>query len=101
MDKPTKEQIQWFWEKCGFTYVFDESQGWLSPDGVWGNDNPPIDLNNLFKYAVPKLVKWIMGNNPNGEIKVIVYTEKNFFKSLDKDPALALFWAIYKAFGGE
>ena len=55
-----------------------------------------LDMNFYFKYAVPKLVKWIMGNNPDGEVSVIVYTEENFFKGLDKDPAEAFGLALLK-----
>ena len=55
-DKELKE----FWEWCGFTYKEGRYENWWdSPDGKESfRDCPPaIDLNNLFKYAVPKLPK--------------------------------------------
>ena len=43
--KPTDEQVRKFWEWCGFTFC---------DDGIAAT-MPLIDLNNLFKWAVPKL----------------------------------------------
>jgi hypothetical protein len=51
---------QKFWEWCGFTRYdrwTTNEQGWKAPNGDKFLDAPPIDLNNLFKYAVPKLGK--------------------------------------------
>jgi len=71
------EQIKEFWKGCGFTHIpfkhlstrKDKSvlhpQGitvttvqqecWIYPDGSKHAVVPPIDLNNLFKHAVPKV----------------------------------------------
>jgi len=69
-NKPTDAQIQELWEWCG---LHIEEQIWkedhFEPDGRWYDSEgllyrgdfqygiPSIDLNNLFKYAVPKLEK--------------------------------------------
>jgi hypothetical protein len=47
--------VKEFWEWCGFTR--DKSKYWYKPNGnLFGYFTAPkIDLNNLFKYAVPKL----------------------------------------------
>ena len=113
MDKPTDEQIQFVWERCGFKetrkvlYCNKDKtayRAWLDPDGNkdhWTYSTPPIDLNNLFKYAVPKLEPpdFSFYQTNDGEWIVSLYHEVITIK--DKDPALALFWAIYKAFGGK
>ena len=50
-----------FWEKCGFRY--DDSNPvrppWIYPDGTRHQWPPPggITLDNLFKYAVPKIIE--------------------------------------------
>lgn len=105
--KPTDEQVKKFWEKCGFEYrpmisVKYEKWVWYYPDTPYSYlELPPIDLNNLFRYAVPKVLKYDVvlvckgereyeastWESPNG--KQITYTEA-------RDPALALFWAIWE-----
>jgi len=108
MNEPTKEQLKELWEWLGFTHptsirgVKDPSGWWLYPENpTYAQfDAPKINLNNLFKYAVPKLKVvtltngfkgWTatinQGEMINGEVKAIGESE---------DPALALFWAIYK-----
>ena len=47
MSEPIKEQIQWLWEQCG-----------LVTEGTFRKEKLryiPKDLNNLFKYPMPKL----------------------------------------------
>ena len=111
--EPNKEQIQWFWEQCGFRYIPLLLHGtvpvetWLYPDGITMNPLPPTDLNNLFKYAVPKLDYLEIHGGLKGEhtlitVKVEQFKEANEYWGEDnKDSALALFWACYKAFGGK
>ncbi len=125
-----KERIQKFWEKCGFNsfpsqeqrYVSYPSRSlhsryktrdvleyvpvtkWIYPDGGTLSSLPPIDLNNLVKYAVPKL------EQVDNELRQISFTynysqtitceitrENDFIYAVDKDPATALFLAIEKA----
>ena len=117
--KPTEEQIKKFWEWCGFKYDH------------WGDDNfiiypddkvpravqPLIDLNNLFKYAVPKVLKEhsIIETYSFGTSRGIYYSEtciwdgddeqlkgklisKSWLEGVDLEEieALTRFWAIYK-----
>jgi hypothetical protein len=46
--EPTPEETEKFWEWCGFRLV--------GKSITRSSDFPDIDLNNLFKYAVPKLL---------------------------------------------
>lgn len=112
-EQPTEAQIKEFWEWCGLTRI---KRGWKFPDGDALIDcgNPPIDLNNLFKYAVPKLFTWSIGKNwelqddltikENG-IKASVdlhwvdpnkYDQIKASEAISETPALALFWAIWE-----
>ena len=96
--KPTEARIKEFWEGC---LVKEENEGGY----CWWRDNNdeliiagydsllPIDLNSLFKYAVPKLVEITAKFRASATIgRAIV---KAILDS--KDPALALFWALDKA----
>ena len=120
MTKPTEDQVKKFWEWCGFAQlpVYRGSYSWRCGErvGKWmpPSENcedlsiallPRIDLNNLFEYAVPKLTE--RGINFNLRFRHDV--EHRFLVRLydapysclsvaeDKDPALALFWAIWEA----
>jgi len=94
--KPTDKQVKEFWERFGFNFshkaenhnFFHGATGtyadfYLYPDGDCGS-LPPIDLNNLFKYAVPKL------------------DQSRYYKALssiflkENANATTLFWAIYE-----
>jgi len=118
--EPTKEQIQWFWEQCGFYYetgnpsvsIPATNPYWIYRGGSIHSTLPPIDLNNLFKYAVPRV--------PSGwELQICYpYTRDTNYRvvlekvdsvewswgdryslthiELGEDLALALFWVIYK-----
>ena len=114
-----------FWEKCGFTYypfksypeeetmykggIVCRQEYWLYPDGSTHKEAPPIDLNNLFKYAVPKLsdnhqeltvITFIptIGNNWCCRIEILGQHKATAF---GEDPAQVLYQAISKAFGGK
>jgi len=62
-----------FWELCGFQDVqYVDAKGnpmpgcihHVSPDGSWGKGwYPPIDLNNLERYAIPKAIDVIMARH--------------------------------------
>lgn len=96
MSKPTREQIREFWEWCGFRDVHYNSLGAIGQK--WSGRYPKeewryldIDLNNLFKYAVP------IAHNKLGDEALydlmIMWIRNVIF---GKDPALALFWAIWE-----
>jgi len=117
MTEPTKEQIKAFWEWCGIKERFESDTGtWYYhyPNRVNDIELPPVDLNNLFKYAVPKFQD--MGN----PVTLEAYEHKGYLARVykdcftqrpdgsyepflepigeckDDDPALALFWAIWE-----
>ena len=111
--KPTEEKIKRFWEWCGFTVT---SKGVIYGDAIMVDDSchhimelPEIDLNNLFKYAVPKLHAYVLQSfhkNHSYHHASVVLNEYTGLEDVivsstdvprDEDPALALFWAIYKA----
>ena len=128
MSEPTKEQVKWLLERCGFRYIKQEEivKNVIMPYGHWidpeGNPIPdgimllPIDLNNLFKYAVPKLTQgtghpysitlvaqWGECSDDYGvEIKnPTLYGRKRLALKFDRNPALALFWAIWEVIKNE
>ena len=80
-EQPTKEQIKEFWEWCGLEYndlygAFIVSEG-KDKAFIFRGD---VDLNNLFTYAVPKLL-----------------SSGRDIDRIGKDLALALFWALWEA----
>jgi len=110
-DKQIQELRKW----CGWKLVkqkriinpdtdreFLELSHWVDPEGdEWGTDKP-IELNELFKWAVPKPLDL----NPDvrkiqsitfdfGRCSIIDIEGKEYFGE-NKDPALALFQAIYQ-----
>ena len=97
MDKPTQKQIKKFWEGYGLYKKNGKVEWWAELPF------PPIDLNNLFKYAVPKLdgawavrlVHYVDSVNWHAELTygTLKYGE---IKVADRDPALALFWALWQ-----
>src|SRR3990167_4398603 len=105
---PTQEQIKKFWEWCGIKQ--DSDRTWRDANGLGvliSTIMPPLDLNNLFKYAVPKLKRWRIANYPEGAmsefglIRVWVTTGDWDGMVEDNDPALALFWAIWEIIENE
>lgn len=124
MNIPTEEQIKEFWERCGFkwrayasAYVGEvvmkvHDATWVYPDGETHFKLPPIDLNNLFRWAVPKAnsLGWGVGLMPCGNVQdslwygdtFNIWKEVHYRESNPKmdDPALALFWAIWKVIKG-
>jgi hypothetical protein len=132
MDKPAEEQLEKFWDWCGWTYLPNQAdkQGrkindacWLEPGqtkqvvknsgNMWHFSVPKIDLNNLFKYAVPTIEK--KGYHINihlyaGEIEG--QWGKCAWVEIKKDEKLmscfalaeledALFWAIWEVINGQ
>ena len=110
--QPTEAEIKEFWEWCGFKLKevkFGMSgivPQWLLQDYAdW--ELPKIDLNNLFKYAVPKLSYLFLDGFWNGNEGCFNYAAtigapEGEYKKHEyyKDPALALFWAIWEVIHG-
>jgi len=111
--EPTKEQTQWLWEQCGFTYLpykGDPFLGkihdacWLTPNETeispsnWSFKLPPIDPNNLFKYAVPLAIDKIMKQQECDSNLARQILFKHWLQKIedglpDED---ALFWVIWE-----
>lgn len=119
----SKEQLKGFWEQCGLHY---EVPYWVDNKGqvafygeTYSELLKSLDLNSLFKHAVPILQK---RGNPVvleafecsgflGRVYKDCFTQRPdggfepFLEPIaecrDENPALALFWAIHKTFGGK
>lgn len=58
MDEPTDKQKREFWGKYGWSKSYLKATPFVDPHlGHFHTDLPPIDLNNLSRYAIPKLIK--------------------------------------------
>lgn len=88
--KPSEEQVKEFWELIGV-----EIQ---EIDGTKQYIYPHLDLNNLFKYAAPKLRYFSMHHDRKLGFLVSVDGGEDLGVAVseDKDPAFALFWAIWE-----
>ena len=105
--QPSENQIREFWEWCGFEHLpcsqITRERCWVDPiEGDHTKERPPIDLNNLFKYAVPKL-RYADIIKPDGKDTYGASVRngegivgKQGYNFDNEDPALALFWAIYE-----
>ena len=92
---PTEEEIKEFWEWCGIpTNIDTNGDRFYLTEGKW--TGLPIDLNNLFKWAVPKVIEEGLTISHYFDNPVTWSVEIGMSETKDKDPALALFWAIYK-----
>jgi len=94
MTEPTKAQEKEFWERCGFKW-WDTAEAWCFGKDEVSRELPPIDLNNLFKYAVPKLWKKL---NRDGEAYKFDRIWKAIIRALldGEDISDAVFWVIWE-----
>ena len=97
-------------EWAGFTVknypeprVYLGEKAWFSPDGLFFSGlinfiDFTNDLNACFKWLVPKLQRWEMGNNPAGDILAIVASKETVYpcEFISKEPARALCGAIFE-----
>ena len=85
-DKPAYEKKREFWERCGLKRG---TCGWMyDPLSPSIPIFPPLDLNNLWRYAIPKLTT----KNWKSIMRDWVDTLTGDY---EKD-ALALFWVLDK-----
>jgi len=101
MNEPTQGQIKEFWEWCGLSQNH-WTQQWFIDQNTKADPQPILDLNNLFKYAVPFLLAGdrysikIYTHKGNNEVTILAhYMEDKGSYAGSPDLALALFWAIY------
>lgn len=104
--QPTKKQLRKFWEWCDCLEIKQ-----FPKIGV--SDFPNPDLNNLLKYAVPAVIntEWVSleYHASHGYSLFLARTTSHcechisshylgdkHYSASNKDPALALFWAIWQ-----
>ncbi len=109
--KPTDKQIKEFWKWCGIDF-FETDGSLMGKTPIGGVFELKVDLNNLFKYAVPKLTQpnepfYFIGLSYDAEssdwdVLIADVDEQGIeYKTIDNDPALALFWACYEVMKGD
>jgi len=110
--EPTKEEIKRFWEYWGFVFEehnsrFEHWWTYFAPEDMlleWHEKHqktgfPPLDLNSLFRYAVPKAIDKIMARldwSRNAAFNILFSNWRHELKNDLEYPALALFWALEK-----
>jgi putative transposon-encoded protein len=115
--KPSQEQIKEFWKWCGFKHhtfpehwklgnIEIEGARWITPDGNAAIiDTPNIDLNNLFKYAIPLILKQLGKQFIPPFMKLCqLWYDKLVTLYGDSDKIehanIALFWVIWEVIHG-
>lgn len=99
--EPTKAQQRELWEWCGFTFFRD--QWWFGKWGdakhYYGKEPPPIDLNSLFLYAVPIVIKSYEDrgiHTAEAWRQLFAQWLNRMAEDIGKDPVSALYWVLYK-----
>ena len=93
MDKPTEAQWKELLEWCGFKGKLDYIKDAGEREGRLVYVSPPLDLNNLFKHAVPKL----KAEYRNWKSVLHDWVDE-LTGDCEKD-ALSLFWLLREHFG--
>ena len=108
--QPTQEQIKEFWEWCGWkpcrihAPMSPEKDGWENPLPITSFDKylarlPDLDLNNLFKYAVPLAIDKIMSKQGCSSDLAYAVLFKKWLQKLELDIPNhegTLFWVIWE-----
>lgn len=112
MRQPTEAQAKEFWERYGFSSKTN-TLGWdgakeitetivTDPNGLTGLSYPPINLITLFEYAMSEVDLWMLWNWKHKGVEGVGASIWQGGKKISehtmagKDPALALFWALWK-----
>lgn len=109
MNQPAQEQIKEVWEWCGLTHKITEDwneygykvnvSAWHNGTdliGIWDEDDSPAPtLDNLFKYAIPKLYKELGHDKLNLILTNWIY-KYNYLNDAKGDAADLLFKDIYE-----
>ena len=99
--EPTKEQLEEFWQWGGFERIdYTDTSGkvcsthWAHPLAIGGGSGslPVSDLNNLWKYVVPKLV------NVLGNYKAYLTLKRCLNRAITGDKKFEdeIFWAVWE-----
>jgi len=103
--KPTKGQKKEFWERCGIQYTNHQGQeGWVRPDIDFAfSSPPPITLDNLFKYAIPEIIKrdyepniYYWWSEELWQVDLLHFSTEKFISKKDTELVDALYWAIWE-----
>lgn len=100
-NKLTQEQLISLLQECGFQF-YVASGYWRAPDGKRFKELP-TDLNNLFKYAVPKLLQegYKIDIRIRKDETMVVINKGDFLRTgtaLKLESALS--WAIWEVIHG-
>jgi len=97
-------ELKGFWEKCGFNFDSGlRGAPILAPNGaIWWNEDVPLTLDNLFKYAVPLVIERgyddeIFITKDGTNVEIIKYGDievKELYVGQDKDLTQALYKAL-------
>jgi hypothetical protein len=88
-----EEELKEFWEWCGLADCYYKFGFWWGTTPLSLMVKLDLDLNSLFKWAVPKLKEII----PQPELSLLFVSWVEDFIHADKDPAQALYEAIQRA----
>lgn len=100
MNEPTEEQEGKLWRWCGLVPVWG-GYGEVAHVNFEEDEPVELDLNNLFKVAVSKLLKrhTVEMTIMETHVRVCIYFDfdgnRTMIIETHQDPALALFWAIW------
>jgi len=111
MSEISAERMERLWRWCGWQYEEPKcdcpgcaKSCWVPPDKPTAHDGryltcglPDLDLNNLFKWAVPKLSVVVLSKVDDYLFLARAATAEAGVSTIeDEDPAIALFLAIEK-----
>ena len=98
--QPTLEQIKEFREWCGFKLVNDIV--WIDEHDNRIHVESPIDLNNLFKYAVPATIEKLQSRHhcsyKRAEHELF---RRQMSKTKTNEYVLALFWVVWEVINND
>lgn len=110
MSEPAKEQVKKLWLWCGLKEISGEwryaefkttNRWWQFPSGKKYLYLPPVDLNTLSRWAVPKVFEkgfWmqLLGDDILGwDVRIHhLASNDNYSIYQHKELTLALFWAV-------
>ena len=100
MSEPTGQQKKWLWEQCGFEWN-DRIELWHDPiHGLVSSILPLPDLNNLFKYAVPKVIEEL---KEQGSVVPVISLFSEWYDNIctGLDYVSALFKTCFTILGGK
>lgn len=100
--EPTQERMKEFWKGYGFEWLargshdkFHQLDAIRYPDGTIHSMPPDTDLNNLFRYAVPKALEKIGATSNFRALQILFRMWLDKYWEL-RDLEDALFWVLWQ-----